>query len=93
MPNPLTRDQQEAAFDMADDLFEIMMSVDNSSDLQDINQGDGSPYLHTVAALTTLFERLGVPSGDHKDVMKLMGDGSPAEEAIYEVQADKESPS
>jgi hypothetical protein len=86
----LTTDQREAACDLADDLFAIMLRISDDPDLSFIPSAGNSTYVHVANAVSLLLRQLGVDPSDIAAVQNLMGDGSPAEEAIATVQTEKE---
>lgn len=89
----LTTNQREAACELADDLFAAMLRISDDPALEFIPDAGNSTYIHVANAMSLLLRQLGVAPGDIAAVQNLMGDGEPAEEAIAEVQAEKESTS
>ena len=89
----LTTDQRDAACELADDLFAVMLRISADPALEFIPDTGNSTYVHVANAMSLLLRQLGVDPSDIATVQNLMGDGSPAEEAIAEVQAERESAS
>lgn len=90
---PLSPEEYETACDVADELFAIMLRIGDTENLHPLTYGQNSVYGTVVSAFSRLFRRLGVPLEDLAAVQAAMGDGSPAEEAIREIRAEKENPS